>query len=135
MDSQSLEELKTTVADSVEQDAGLRIRVRDLTLRALKTRSMELGEIRRVAKAVTEGVSLGLGRRQAEVKNALSEAMVGLDEAVAKTAEASHLALRQLVSQGKEFGENDLKQALEQIKKLEGELLDTLTTVAEGAGD
>ena len=133
MNEQSLEDLKTMVADSVEQDAGLRVRVRDLTLHALKNRSMDLGEVRRVAQAVTEGVSLGLDRRKGEVKNALNEAMAGLDEATSKAAEASHLALRQLVSQGKEFGENELKQALEQLKKLEGELLDTLSKVADSA--
>lgn len=133
MNEQSLEDLKTLVADSMEQDAGLRLRVRDLTLRAIKSRSMDMGELRRVAQAVTEGVSLGLGHRKGEVKNALGEAMAGLDEAMSKAAEASHLALRQLVSQGKEFSENDLKQALEQLKKLEGELLDTLSKVADSA--
>lgn len=133
MNEQSLEDLKTLVADSMEQDAGLRLRVRDLTLRAIKSRSMDMGELRRVAQAVTEGVSLGLGHRKGEVKNALGEAMAGLDEAMSKAAEASHLALRQLVSQGKEFSENDLKQALEQLKKLEGELLDILSKVADSA--
>ena len=133
MNDQSLEDLKTMVADSMEQDAGLRNRVRDLTLRAIKSRSMDMGELRRVAQAVTEGVSLGLEHRKGEVKHALSEAMAGLDEAMSKAAEASHLALRQLVSQGKEFGENDLKQGLEQLKKLEGELLDTLSKVADSA--
>lgn len=135
MNEQSLENLKTMVADSMEQDAGLRDRVRDLTLHALKNRSMDMEELRRVAQAVTEGVSLGLEHRKGEVRHALSEAMAGLDEAVSKVAEASHLALRQLVSQGKEFGENDLKQALEQLKKLEGELLDTLSKVADSASD
>lgn len=135
MNEQSLDDLKTMVADSVEQDAGLRIRVRDLTLQALKSRSMNLDELRRVAQAVTEGVSLGLEHRKGEVKHALSEAMAGLDDAMSKAAEASHLALRQLVSQGKEFSENDLKLALEQLKKLEGELLDTLSKVADSAGD
>ena len=135
MNEQSLENLKTMVADSVEQDAGLRVRVRDLTLQAIKSRSMDIGELRRVAQAVTEGVSLGLEHRKGEVKHALSEAMAGLDEAMSKAAEASHLALRQLVSQGKEFSENDLKLALEQLKKLEGELLDTLSKVADSASD
>lgn len=133
MSEQSLENLKTKVADSMEQDAGLRIRVRDLTLSALKNRSMDMGELRRVAQAVMEGVSLGLAHRKGEVKNALSEAMAGLDEAMSKAAEASHLALRQLVSQGKEFGENDLKQALTQLKEMEGAFLDTLSKVADSA--
>lgn len=135
MNEPALEELKSRVADSVEQDAGLRERVRDLTLQAIKSRSMDSGEIGRVAQAVTEGVSLGLGRRKDEIKNALGEAMAGLDEAVGKAAEASHLALRQLVSQGKEFSDNDLRLALDQIKKLERDLLDTLSKVANSAGD
>ncbi len=135
MDDQSLNALKTDVAASVEQDEGLRKRVRDLTLRALKNHSMDLHEVRQVAEAVMEGVSLGLEHRKSELKNALSEAMAGLDEAVSKAVEASHLALRQLVSQGKAFGENELKQALEQLKNLEGAFLDTLGKVADSAGD
>lgn len=135
MNDQSLDALRTDVAAAVEQDEGLRKQVRDLTLQALKEHSMDLGEVRRVAEAVTQGISLGLEHRKGELKNALSEAMAGLDEAVSKAAEASHLALRQLVSQGKEFGKSDLKQALEQLKNLEGAFLDTLSTVADSAGD
>lgn len=134
MNDQSLELVKVEAAESVQQDADLRARVRDITLRAIKSRSLDKNELRQVAQAVTEGVSLGLGRRTGEVKHALGEAMGGLDEALGKAAEASHLALRQLVSQGKDFGEHDLKQALDQMKHLEGEFLDTLSKVADSAG-
>lgn len=134
MSNQSLEQVTAEAAESVQQDADLRARVRDLTVRAIKSRSLDKSELRQVVQAVTEGVSLGLGRRTGEIRGALGEAMGGLDEALGKAAQASHLALRQLVSQGKEFGEHDLRQALDQLKQLEGEFLDTLSKVADSAG-
>lgn len=93
MNDQSLEQVKADAAESVQQDAGLRNRVRDLTLATLKNRKLDGQEMRRVAQAVTEGVSLGLDRRAGEIKSALHEAMSGMDEALAKAAEASQLAI------------------------------------------
>lgn len=129
----SNETIKIAVSDSVEQATDIRVRVRDLTLQALRTRNLDAKEVTGVVKAVTEGISLGLGKRAGEIKGALSDALAGLDEALTKSAEATHLALRQLTSQGKDFSDNELKQALENLKEIEEEFLKTFNTVAEAA--
>jgi len=129
----SNEAVKAAASESVQQDQNIRARVRDVTLDALKTRKLNPPEISSLIRAVTEGVSLGLGKRTGEIKNALSEAMAGLDEALMKSAEATHLALRQLTSQGKDFTEHELKDALENLKKLEGEFLSTVNLVADAS--
>lgn len=131
----SNEALTAAASESVQQDQNIRSRVRDLTLDALRTRHLNSAETGALIKAVTEGISLGLGKRTGEIKNALSEAMAGLDEALMKSAEATHLALRELTSQGKDFTDHELKDALNNLKKLEEEFLSTMSLVANSAND
>ena len=128
------EVIKEEAAAAAEQGKDLRSLVRDITLRALSRRALSIGDIREVIRAVTEGVSLGLGRRAGEVKDATRDALAGLDEAIQKTAEATKLAAQQLVSQGREFGAQDLKPAIDELKQLEEMFLSTVAKVAEAAG-
>jgi ABC-type transporter Mla subunit MlaD len=133
-DLASDESIKAAVSESVQEGGDIRSQVRDLTLQALKTRSLDKKQTGEVVRAVTEGISMGLEKRAGDVKQALSQAVGGLDEALQKAAEATHLALRQLTSQGKDFSENDLRWALDDLKALEQEFVSTLTDVAEMAG-
>lgn len=128
------EGIKTAASESLQQDADIRAKVRDLTLQALKSRHLEPEAIKQVVRAMSEGISLGAESRASDVRNALAEALGGLDEALMKSAEASHLALKQLTSKGKEFSENELKQALTNLKKLEEDFLNTVGQVADAGG-
>ena len=134
MSDTQIETIKEEAAAAAEQGKDLRVLVRDMTLRALSRRSLSVADIMAVVRAVTEGVSLGLGRRAGELKDAAHEALAGLDEAVKKAAEATKLAAQQLVSQGKEFGEQDLKPAVDELKKVEEMFLATVAKVTEAAG-
>ncbi len=127
------ESLKGAISESVQQDKDVRTRVRDTTLKALNSRTFDIKEIKRVVQSVTEGINLGLGKRSGEIKSALSEAMAGLDEALMKSAQATHLALRQITSQSKDFTDHELKDALDDLKLLEEAFLSTVSHVAEGA--
>jgi hypothetical protein len=129
------QEITSAASDSVREGGDIRTRVRDLTLRGLQNRQLEMAEVREVVKAVAEGVSLGAEQRAGEVKQALAEALSGLDDALAKSAQATHLALRELLSQGKDFTDQDLKRALEDLRITEQAFLDTLGQVADAAGD
>lgn len=131
---QATEQIKSDAATAAEQSGDLRTTVRDMTLRALKSRELSLSEVKNVLRAVSEGVSVGLEKRGGELKGAASEAFAGLDEAVRKSAEATKLAAEQLLSQGKEFTAQDLKPTFEDLKRLEGELLDSVTQAADRAG-
>lgn len=135
MNQLSTEEIKQTASATVEQGVDIRTKVRDLTLQALKTRKLSPDEIKPVISAVTEGISLGASKHAGEVKAALSEGLAGLDEALTKAAEATHLALQQITSQAKDFSETDLDWALVNLKRLEEEFLDTVSIVAESATD
>ena len=134
MSDTQIDIIKEEAAAAAEQGKDLRGLVRNMTLRALSRRSLSVTDIMIVVRAVTEGVSLGLGRRTGELKDAAHEALAGLDEAVKKTAQATKLAAQQLVSQGKEFGEQDLKPAVDELKQVEEMFLATVAKVTEAAG-
>ena len=134
MSDEQNESIKTEAASVVEQGNDLRTRVRDITLRALSRRSLSLGEVGGVLRAVTEGVSIGLGRRGGEVKVAAREALGGMDEAVKKLAEITRLTMQQAASQGRDFHLKDLKPALEEMKNLEKTFLSTVSQVTHAAG-
>lgn len=129
----STEEIKQAARASVEEGVDIRAKVRDLTLRALKTRKLSTEEIRPVINAVTEGISVGAAKRAGEVKSALSEGLAGMDEALTKAAEATRLALEQMTSHAKDFSESELDWALVNLKRLEEEFLDTVSVVADSA--
>lgn len=129
------EEIKQAVSVSVEEGVDIRVKVRDLTLQALRTRRLDYDEIKPVIAAVTEGISMGAAKHAGEVKAALSEGLAGMDEALTKAAEATHLALQQITSQARDFSETDLEWALVNLKRLEEEFLDTVSIVADSATD
>lgn len=126
--------IKQQVAIAAEQGKDLHAMVRDITLRALSRHRLSASEIMEVVRAVTEGVTLGLGRRAGEIKDAVRDALSGLDEALQKTAEATKLAAQQMLAQGKEFGAQDLKPAIEELQQMEQIFRSTITKVATAAG-
>jgi hypothetical protein len=125
------EGIKQAASAAVAEGDNIRERVRDLTLSAIKQRRMEASEVRNVVKAMTEGITLGLDKRAHDSKQALSQAYSGLDAALVKSAEASYLALKQLTENGQDFSQHDLKAALDNLKKIEHDFLDTLSEVAK----
>lgn len=128
------QEIVTAASASMQDDGDIRTRVHDLTLRALRERRLDISEVRAVVRSVAEGVSLGAEQRGGEVKEALAAAISGLDAALLKAAQATHLALQEMISQGKEFSAQDLQPALDDMKITEQAFLDTLGQVAETAG-
>lgn len=128
------QEIVSAASASMQDDGDIRSRVHDLTLRALRERRLDATEVRAVVRSVAEGVSLGAEQRSGEVKEALAAAISGLDAALLKAAQATHLALQEMISQGKEFSAQDLQPALDDMKITEQAFLDTLGQVAEAAG-
>jgi len=118
------EVLKGLARESVKQGENLRAGVRELTLNALRGRELTVDQIKRVMRAVTEGVSLGATTSDVDPDRVLGEAFSGLDEAVLKAVQANHLALQQLSSQGE--GGSKLQKALDDLERLEDEFLKTV---------
>lgn len=129
------ERLRETASESVRRGENIRERVHDLTLKALRSRRFDRREIRDVVRAITEGITLGADQSRADIRRSLSDAFRGLDEALRKSSEAGYGALRHLVATGREFSDQELKQALADMKKLEDDFLSTVGHVADAAGE
>ena len=109
--------------EAVKQSENLRTAVRELTLGALRGRELTVREIKRVVKAVTEGVNLGAATSKIDADQVLGEAFAGMDEAVLKAVQANHLALQQLAAQGQSLRESHMKKALDELERLEDEFV------------
>ncbi|MBS1145850.1 MAG: hypothetical protein H6R08_26 [Proteobacteria bacterium] len=109
-------------------------RVRELTARALHDRRLELSELRAIVGAISSGVGSGLTARGGEMKEGLKQAVSGLDEAVGSAAQNASYTLREAVSQGKAFKDEELKASLEQLRDLEAQFVDTLKQTAKQSG-
>lgn len=129
------ERIRESASESVRKGDDIRARVHDLTLLALRSRRFDRREIREVVRAITEGVTLGAEQSRADLRLSLSEAFRGLDDALRKSSEAGQSALRQLVATGRGFTEQELKQALANMKKLEDDFLSTVGQVADAASE
>jgi hypothetical protein len=127
----SSEQIKAAASESLAAGVDIRERVRDLTLQALRARRLDLGGMREVMQAMTEGVSAGAAQRSAhDLRFALSEAFAGMDQAMSKAAQASSLALKEMGARGREFSDTELRQGLERIRQMEGSLLDAVLQVS-----
>jgi hypothetical protein len=129
----TLDEIRSTASRLVQAGGEVREKLRELTLRALTQGELAEREIREVLNAITEGVSLGASLRADEVKLALTDALHGMDDALAHAAEAMHIAINEVAANAKEFGSGDLQQGLSDLKQLEGLFLETVGRVANSA--
>ena len=128
------ERIKQAASESVRAGVGIRDRVHDLTLEALRSRRFDSQGVRDVVRAVSEGIALGAEASRAEVRQSLADAFRGLDEALRKATEAGQSALRQLVATGRGFTDTELKAALASMKRIEDDLIATVAQVADAAG-
>lgn len=125
------EVLKGLARESVKQGENLRSAVRELTLNALRSRELTLGEIKRVIKTVTEGVNLGAANIKVDPEKVLGQALAGMDDAVLKAVQANHLALQQLSAQGQSLRESHVKKALDDLERLEDAFIASVKEAAK----
>jgi len=129
------DDIKQAASDSVRHDVDIRARIHDMTLLALKSRRFDSHGMREVVRAVTEGIALGAEPSRADLRQALSEAFRGMDDALTRSAEAGRVALNQLVASGKDLSDSEIKQALATMKRLEDDFLSTASQVAAAANE
>jgi hypothetical protein len=106
-------------AAPVGEDQAIRQRVKELTSQVLQQGRVDPNAIRDVVRAVIGQAPGDTAVTGVEARALFADAVRGLDEALVKSASAAHGALRQLASRGKDFTDNDLKEALVSLRKLE----------------
>ena len=129
------DEIREAATQSAKQDGDIRDRVHDLTLEALKARRFDRDAMRDVVRAVTEGISRGAEGSRLGVRQTLAEGFRGMDEALTASVQAGHEALRQMVAAGRGLSENELKQAVAGLRKIEQDFVATVQQVAHSANE
>ena len=127
-------ELTTAAADAASggvEDQPIRERVKELTSQVLQQGRVDPEAVREVASAVlgrTPGSTFVSGAKAREL---FADAVRQLDDALVKSASATHGALQQLASRGQDFTDNDLKEALISLRKLEEDYVAVTNRLAE----
>jgi len=122
---------------SAKQGEAVRKAVHEATLKALQGRELTLANIRQVLGTVTKAASAGAAGSSLpapDVEALLEKAFAGMDGALEQAVKASQAALQQLVNQGADLHEKQLKKALADIEKMEDELFSSVRKAASGMG-
>jgi len=127
--------LRKAAGEAMKAGEDVTRRVRDLTLDALRNRRFDREGIREVVRAVTEGMAAAAPASGGTLRQAMGQAFRGMDEALTKSVEAGEGALRQMVATGRGLADNEVKQALAGLKKIEEDFVDTVSKVASSANE
>ena len=123
-----------TVPPTTDEDQEIRERVRELTSQLFQQGRINSQSVQDVVRAVTGAAARDTGLHDAEVRQAFADSIRGLDAALANSANAAHLALEHLAARGKDFSDNDLKDALLSLRSLQTDYVAVVTRIAEAAG-
>jgi len=127
-------DLRQAAERSMDSSGDVQSRVRELTLAAIRDRQFDLESVREVMKQITEGISTGAEARGEDMKHALAAACRGMDEAFSRSAQATRLALAEMVSAGRGLSDTELRAALDSMRHLEHDMLAALSGAAQSAG-
>jgi hypothetical protein len=102
----------------ITEDEAIRQRVKGLTSQVLQQGRLDPEAVRDVVRTVIGRTPGKTGARGVDAEELFADAVRELDDALMKSAGATHSALQQLASRGKNCTDNDLKEALVSLRKL-----------------
>lgn len=130
------------VRSAVEQGHDVQEMVRQLTLRRISARALDIESLRQIAGSVLRGARAGVQKelnlsaaQTATARTQLKQAVAGLDAALAQIAGASRLAVEEATSRAQRFSSEDLARARADMETLEAMFIETLQTSASGTRD
>ena len=123
-----------TVRPTTDEDQEIRGRVRELTSQLFQQGRINSQDMQDVMRAVTGAAARDTGLRDAEARQAFADFVKGLAAALASFANAAHLTLDHLAARGKDFSDNDLKDALLSLRSLQVDYVAVVTRIADAAG-
>jgi len=121
------ESTTSDAASPATEDQAIRERVKGLTSQVLQRGRLDPDAVKDIVRVMIGG-TLDNGT---EGRDLFADAVRGLDEALVKSASATHAALQQLASRGRDFTDNDLKEALVSLRKLEEDYAAAARCIAE----
>ena len=120
-----------TISSATTEDQSIRERVKGLTSQVLQQGRVDPEAVRDIVRAVIGGASANSAVSSAEARELFADAVRELDAALVKSAGAAHVALQQLAMRGKDFTDNDLKEALVSLRQLEQDYAAAASRIAE----
>ena len=105
-------------AEAQTDEQAIRERVRELTAQMLTGGRLDTEGVKEIVRTMSGGVSQ-MPLESAQTREAFAEAIRGLDQALHASSLATHTALQALVARGKEFSDNDLKNAFAALQTLQ----------------
>lgn len=125
------QDIKDAVRAAVKSGDDVHQQVKDITLKALTKRQLDIENIKSVTEAVIKGTNEGMTDHGKHGKEVFMQAATALDDALATAAEASALAVEEAASKVAEYSEHDFNDAIKDIQDMEGMFIDTLEKVAK----
>ncbi|MCB1986228.1 MAG: hypothetical protein H6936_10190 [Burkholderiales bacterium] len=135
-----LSKLERDIHDALVEGVNIQETVHNLTLKAMKADRLDIDSIRRIVTAVVNGVQEGAQQKfinaanqTQTAKSQVSDAISGLDSALARLAEASKLAIQEAAGRAQKFSDKELVRTRSDLESLESLFLDTLQNTASAA--
>jgi hypothetical protein len=120
----------SAAADSQAEEQALRERVRELTMQMLAGGRLDTEGVKEVVRTMSGGVARP-PLDSAEAREAFADAIRGLDDALQASSQATHAALQALAARGKEFSDNDLKNAFSALQGLQQDYVAVANRIAD----
>jgi ElaB/YqjD/DUF883 family membrane-anchored ribosome-binding protein len=120
---------KKSSAQSEEQ--AIRERVRELTAQMLAGGRLDTEGVKEVVRAMSGGAVFKPPLDSEQAREAFAAAISALDQALQSSAQAAHEALQTLATRGKDFSDNDLKNAFAALQKLQEDYVATANHIAD----
>jgi len=124
----------TATAPAEAQTTGeeaIRERVRELTAQMLANGRLDTEGVKEVVRTMSGGGVAKPPLEGAQAREAFAQAISGLDEALHASSLATHTALQALVARGKEFSDNDLKNAFAALQNQQKDYVAVADRIAE----
>ena len=118
-------------APTTVEDQPIRERVKELTSQVLKQGRVDPEAVKGVVSAVLGQTSGSSEVSGAKAREFFADEVRHLNDALAQSASAAYGALQQLASRGQDFTDNDLKEALVSLRKLEDNYVVVTNRLAE----
>ena len=117
-------------AEAQAEEQAIRERVRELTAQMLAGGRLDTEGVAEIVRAMSGG-TYRPPLENDQARQAFADAIRGLDEAMWASASATHEALQSLSLRGREFSDNDLKNAFAALQKLQQDYVAVANRIAD----
>ena len=118
--------------DTHAEEQAIRERVRDLTAQMLSSGRLDTEGVKEVVRAMSGGAARP-PLDSAQARETLAESVRVLDHALQLSAQTTHEALQTLITRGKDFSDNDLKNAFAALQTMQQDYVAIVTRLADAS--